>query len=161
MSVATNSHLPPWHPTDSIWQNWSRNTSWLWPLKDIGDSMGKDERQVERTAFPKTQEAGSCVGEEPSRENEVVKVKTGWHWLAEEGKMPFTDCLLWEAKGLAYVILLKFYNHLSRWVLSSPFYRCRNRFWEGQGLALQLVKGTVGMWAEFRLLIKPVVFAPM
>lgn len=72
------------------------------------------------------------------------------------------DAIYWvPAVGGQRVSLLKLYSHLSRWVLSSPFYRCGNRFWEDQGLALKLVKGRVGMWAEFRLLIKPVVFPPM
>lgn len=48
-------------------------------LKGLGDSMGKDERQVARTTSPKAQEAGSCVGEEPRRKNGVAKVKTSWH----------------------------------------------------------------------------------
>lgn len=32
--------------------------------------------------------------------------RVGWHWLEEEGKMPFIECQLWVAKGLAYIILL-------------------------------------------------------
>ena len=71
-------------------------------------------RQVERTASPKTQGQDIVCGEQPRRENKVVKIKIGWHWLAEEGKMPFIECLRWMAKGLAYIILLKPYNNLSR-----------------------------------------------
>lgn len=61
-------------------------------------------------------------GDQQNRKNnKVVKVKIGWHWLVEEEKMPFIECLLWAAKGLAYIILLNPHNNLSRWVLLTYF----------------------------------------
>lgn len=61
-------------------------------------------RQVERTASPKTPGQEVVFGEQPRKKNKVVKVKIGWHWLPEEGKMPFIECQLRVAKGLAYIV---------------------------------------------------------
>lgn len=87
-SVAACSHRRPWYaPTIFDKINHIMKLA-LNGLRGLHSGRGK-------AASPKTQGLESCVWR-PAKKgaNQVVKVKLGWHWLAEEEKMPFVEYLL-------------------------------------------------------------------